>query len=120
MVSSTNPGIAYQYDGHRRRVQKTEGGQTSYTVYGQNGKLLHKLKGGVSTHYIYAGSLLIAKKEGSTVHYLHTDLLGSPIKGDNGPATLSITGRGARRRTIQFSWRMTSAIPVTRTMSPPG
>jgi RHS repeat-associated protein len=86
MVSSTNPGISYKYDGHKRRVQKTEGGQTSYTVYGQNGRLLHKRKGGVGTDYIYAGSLLIAKKEGSTVHYLHTDLLGSPIKGDNGPA----------------------------------
>jgi RHS repeat-associated protein len=86
MVSSTNPSVTYMYDGHKRRVQKTEGGQTSYTVYGQNGKLMHKRKGGVSTNYVYAGSLLIAKKEGSTVHYLHTDLLGSPIKGDNGPA----------------------------------
>ena len=86
MVSSTNPDIGYQYDGHKRRVQKTEGGQTSFTMYGQNGKLMHKLKGGVSSHYIYAGSLLIAELQGSTVNYLHTDLLGSPIRGDNGTA----------------------------------
>ncbi|MGB5165142.1 MAG: hypothetical protein WBN61_07795, partial [Woeseiaceae bacterium] len=65
-------------------MQKTEAGQTSYTVYGSNGKLLHKLKGGVATHYVYAGSLLIAELNGATVNYLHTDLLGSPIKGDNG------------------------------------
>ncbi|MDH3273691.1 MAG: polymorphic toxin-type HINT domain-containing protein [Gammaproteobacteria bacterium] len=86
MVSSTNPGISYKYDGHKRRVQKDDGSQIGYTVYGQNGKLMHKLKGGVSTHYIYAGSLLIAELQGSTVNYLHADLLGSPIKGDNGTA----------------------------------
>ena len=86
MVSSTNPGITYKYDGHKRRVQKDDGSQIGYTVYGQNGKLMHKLKGGVSTHYVYAGSLLIAELQGSTVNYVHTDLLGSPIKGDNGTA----------------------------------
>ena len=86
MTTSTSPAISYKYDGHRRRVQKTEGGQTSYTVYGRSGKLLHKNAGGVETDYIYAGSMLIAEKQGSTIHYLHTDLLGSPIAGDNGPA----------------------------------
>ena len=86
LASSTSPSFSYKYDGHKRRVQKDDGSQISYTVYGQNGKLMHKLKGGVSTHYIYAGSLLIAELQGSTVNYLHTDLLGSPIKGDNGTA----------------------------------
>jgi RHS repeat-associated protein len=86
LTASTNPSVSYKYDGHKRRVQKIEGGQTGYTVYGQNGKLMHKLKGGVSTHYVYAGSLLIAELQGSTVNYVHTDLLGSPISGDNGTA----------------------------------
>lgn len=84
LVSSTAPAITYKYDGHQRRVQKTENGQTSYTVYNQAGQLLHKKKGGVATDYIYAGSLLIAEKSGSTIDYMHTDLLGSPIKGTNG------------------------------------
>jgi len=84
MVSSTVPSITYKYDGHQRRVQKTEGGQTGYTVYNQAGQLMHKLKGGVATDYIYAGSMLLAEKSGSTIDYMHTDLLGSPIKGTNG------------------------------------
>ncbi|HNP36943.1 MAG TPA: RHS repeat-associated core domain-containing protein [Woeseiaceae bacterium] len=84
LVSSTVPTITYAYDGHKRRVKKTEGTQTSYSLYSSSGKLLHKKAGGVSTDYIYAGSLLVAEKAGSTVNYLHTDLLGSPIAGSNG------------------------------------
>jgi RHS repeat-associated protein len=84
MVSSTNPSTSYKYDGHKRRVQKTESGQTSYTMYSSSGTLMHKKVGGVSTDYIYAGSMLLAEKSGSTVDYMHTDLLGSPIKGTNG------------------------------------
>ena len=53
-------------------------------MYSQGGTLLHKKDGGVETDYIFAGSLLVAKKEGSNVHYLHTDLLGSPIDGKVG------------------------------------
>ncbi len=33
MVSSTSPTIAYGYDAHKRRVKKTEGGQTTYSLY---------------------------------------------------------------------------------------
>jgi RHS repeat-associated protein len=85
MTSSTNPAITYKYDGHKRRVQQTEGGQTEYTMYSQSGTLLHKKVGGVTTDYLYAGELLIAKNSSSSgLHYLHTDLLGSPIKGKVG------------------------------------
>lgn len=84
MISSTSPAILYEYDGHNRRVKKTEGGQTSYSVYSSAGTLMHKKAGGVSTDYIYAGSLLVAEKTGSTVDYMYTDLLGSPIGGNNG------------------------------------
>jgi RHS repeat-associated protein len=84
MTSSTSPSISYEYDGHERRVKKTEGGQTNYSVYSSAGTLMHKKVGGVSTDYIYAGSLLVAEQTGSTVDYMYTDLLGSPIAGNNG------------------------------------
>jgi YD repeat-containing protein len=32
LTSSTSSALSYKYDGHKRRVQKTEAGQTSYTV----------------------------------------------------------------------------------------
>jgi RHS repeat-associated protein len=84
MVSSTLPSISYQYDGNDRRVIRTEGGQATYSVYSQAGQLLHKKVGGVSTDYIYAGSMLVAEKQGSTTNYIHSDLLGSPIDGVSG------------------------------------
>lgn len=84
MVTSSSPSITNYYDGHKRRVRVKEGSNNEYNMYSQGGTLLHKKDGGVETDYIYAGSLLIAKKEGSNVHYLHTDLLGSPIDGKVG------------------------------------
>jgi RHS repeat-associated protein len=84
MVSSTLPNIAYQYDGNDRRVLRTEGGQTTYSLYSQAGQLLHKNVGGVATDYIYAAGMLIAEKQGSTTSYIHLDLLGSPIDGQAG------------------------------------
>lgn len=84
MVTSSSPSITSYYDGHKRRVWVVEGSNDEYSMYGQSGTLLHKEDGGVETDYIYAGSLLVAKKEGSSVHYLHTDLLGSPIDGEVG------------------------------------
>lgn len=83
MTQSTAPSIDYYYDGHQRRVRKAAGGD-SYSVYSLSGQLMHKSVGGVTTDYLYAGSLLVAEQQGSTSHYLHTDLLGSPIAGDNG------------------------------------
>jgi RHS repeat-associated protein len=84
MTGSTSPTVAYQYDGNSRRVMRTEGGQTTYTMYSQSGQLLHKEAGGVGTDYMYAGHMLVATKQGSTVNYVHMDLLGSPIDGRAG------------------------------------
>ncbi|MDZ7644949.1 MAG: RHS repeat-associated core domain-containing protein [Woeseiaceae bacterium] len=59
-------------------------------MYSQAGMLLHKKVGGVTTDYIYAGELLIAKNSSSGgLHYLHTDLLGSPIKGKVGSTSFT-------------------------------
>jgi len=84
MRSSTNPTILYLYDGHNRRARTVNGSQVTYTVYSSGGQLMHKSEGGVKTDYIYAGNQLIAKKQGTAVHYVHTDLLGSPIDGITG------------------------------------
>ena len=84
LTSSTSPAITYQYDGHKRRVQRSEASQITYTMYSKDGRLLHKMAGGAATDYIYAGSMLIATKQGSTINYVHTDLLGSPINGKAG------------------------------------
>ncbi len=84
MTYSSSPSRYYTYDAHGRRIRVQEGSQYTYTHYSKGGQLLHKEQGGVETDYIYAGSLLVATKEGSTVNYLHTDLLGSPVAGKEG------------------------------------
>ena len=86
MTGVTDLSIDFEYDASKRRVTKADASQTSYTMYSSSGTLLHKKVGGVSTDYIYAGDLLVAEKTGSTVDYMHTDLLGSPIAGSNGTA----------------------------------
>jgi RHS repeat-associated protein len=88
LTRTSDLNIDYRYDGHKRRVQEIDNSasQTTYSMYSQSGQLMHKLKGGVATDYIYAGSLLVAEKSGSTVDYMYTDLLGSPIAGNNGSA----------------------------------
>jgi RHS repeat-associated protein len=88
LMRTSDLNIDYRYDGHKRRVQEIDNSasQTTYSMYSQSGQLMHKLKGGVATDYIYAGSLLVAEKSGSTVDYMYTDLLGSPIAGNNGSA----------------------------------
>jgi RHS repeat-associated protein len=88
LTRTSDLNIDYRYDGHKRRVQEIDNNasQTTYSMYSQSGQLMHKLKGGVATDYLYAGSLLVAEKSGSTVDYMYTDLLGSPIAGNNGSA----------------------------------
>jgi RHS repeat-associated protein len=88
LTRTSDLNIDYRYDGHKRRVQEIDNNtlQTTYSMYSQSGQLMHKLKGGVATDYVYAGSLLVAEKSGSTVDYMYTDLLGSPIAGNNGSA----------------------------------
>jgi hypothetical protein len=80
----TAPAVTCQYDGSGRRVMRTEGGQTTYTMYSQGGQLLHKEEGGVGTDYVYTGNMLVATKQGSTVNYVHLDLLSLPIDGRAG------------------------------------
>ncbi|KZN65017.1 RHS repeat domain-containing protein [Pseudoalteromonas luteoviolacea] len=56
---------SYLYDGHSRRVKQVEDGDTSYSLYSQDGKLLYRENGeevsGDGINYIYLGNTLIAK-----------------------------------------------------------
>lgn len=60
-------GIGYLYDGHNRRVRKTENGLNSYTVYSQGGQLLHRVaETGLQTDIIYLGKTLVAEVDDPT------------------------------------------------------
>lgn len=55
-------GIGYLYDGHNRRVRKTENGLNSYSVYSQGGQLLHRVdEAGKKTDSIYLGKTIVAE-----------------------------------------------------------
>ncbi|MHC4676399.1 MAG: RHS repeat domain-containing protein, partial [Planctomycetota bacterium] len=63
----------YIYDGDGVRSKKSIlGGSTTYYIGGH-----FEIKDGVSTKYIFAGNLRIAKVDASGTHYFHKDHLGS-------------------------------------------
>ena len=78
------PGRAqYAYDGHgRRNLVFYPGGDYAHFAYTQDGKLRASWRqsAGGSTRHIYLGDRLVAEvAPGSSVSYLHTDALGSPV-----------------------------------------
>ncbi|WP_350016393.1 RHS repeat-associated core domain-containing protein [Rhodanobacter sp. IGA1.0] len=81
------PGVAsYAYDAAGRRIMKTPavGGAAAatYSFYNQAGQLMfgYDAATGQGTNYIYLNGKLIARHKGSTVTYLLTDRLGSPVR----------------------------------------
>jgi len=90
-------GLAYRYDAHGRRVrQDSAGTQLKYSLYSQDGKLRWQRDEPASkriSNLYLAGSLIAeySRVVGSpvvTVHYLHTDALGSPIARTNSAGTV--------------------------------
>ncbi len=54
-------GSSYVYDGHNRRVSKTNSDGTEYSLYNLNGTLLYRETPQGGVNYIYLGSRLVAK-----------------------------------------------------------
>ena len=67
-------GTSYLYDGHNRRVRINS---NEFNVYSKEGKLLLRKDSSGETQYVYLGNRLVGKRTGSTVKYVHTDMLGS-------------------------------------------
>lgn len=58
-------GNSYTYDGHNRLVKKVANGKTSYSVYGLDGTLYHRIDAdGKKVDYIRLGKELVAKDNG--------------------------------------------------------
>lgn len=76
---------SYQYDGHGRRhyVVRTDG-SSRLSAYGLDGKLRFtwdSTKG--LTRYVHLGGRLVAEHGETSVTYVHTDALGSPVARTN-------------------------------------
>jgi YD repeat-containing protein len=57
-------GNSYLYDGHNRRVKKTNSSGTEYSFYSQDGRLYSTANSaGVQTDYIFLGNTLVAKDD---------------------------------------------------------
>ena len=72
---------SYTYDGFGQRLIKTVSGSYGEIYqYGQDGMLLEETNasGVAQADYIYLNGRPVAVLNGSTVYYLHTDLLGTP------------------------------------------
>lgn len=87
----TVTGLAsYQYDGHGRRhyMVRTDG-SSRLSAYGLDGKLRFSwdsTKG--STRYVHLGGRLVAEHGETSVTYVHTDALGSPVARTNASRTV--------------------------------
>ncbi len=74
----------FVYDGNLKRVKQTRSdGSVTYSVYSQDGSLLHRdeVKSGTRTRtdYIRAGGETVARIVNGTPEYVHNDHLGSPV-----------------------------------------
>jgi len=90
-LSAVNAGsgalASYTYDGFGQRLIKTVSGSYGEIYqYGQNGMLLEETNssGVAQADYIYLNGRPVAVVNGSTLYFLHDDLLGTPqVASDN-------------------------------------
>jgi len=85
---TTANGTSYLYDGHNRRVRINS---NEFNVYSKEGKLLLRKDGSGETQYVYLGNQLVGKRTGSSVKYVHTDMLGSSTVETNTNKSLAGT-----------------------------
>jgi RHS repeat-associated protein len=82
----TSSGSSYSYDGKSLRVQKVSGGTTTVYVFSGMKVIAEYVNGAApgspSREYIYSGSQLLAKIEGGTTNYYHTDHLSARVTTD--------------------------------------
>lgn len=69
----------YVYNASGQRAKKVVNGQSTLFFYDPQGKLLAET-GATITEYLYFNGNSIAKAEGSSIYYFHTDHLGTPLK----------------------------------------
>ena len=67
----------YVYNGNGQRVKKTTAGQSTLFFYDTEGRLIGET-GTTSVDYLFCNGKPIAKSEGSSIYYYHTDHLGTP------------------------------------------
>jgi YD repeat-containing protein len=90
-LASVNAGAgtlaSYTYDGFEQRVIKTvSGSYGEIDQYGQDGALLEETNasGVAEADYIYLNGRPVAVLNGSTLYYIHDDMLGTPQLATDG------------------------------------
>jgi YD repeat-containing protein len=72
-------GISYVYDGYNRRVKQTKMDGSHYTIYSQDGQLLHRQAAdGTKTDSIYLGNQLVAEIDHTENNYIEFEKLNLP------------------------------------------
>ena len=95
-LSAVNAGggtlASYAYDGFEQRLTKTVSGSYGKIYqYGQDGSLLEETNssGVAQADYIYLDGRPVAVLNGSTLYYLHDDMLGTPQLATDGNQALA-------------------------------
>jgi RHS repeat-associated protein len=87
-VASINSGVdAYTYDGYGRRIEKTVSGATTVYIFSNSQVIAEYASTAAVTsptrEYVYGGSGLLAKIEGSATQYYHQDHLSNRLMTDS-------------------------------------
>ncbi len=81
LASVTQDGVTteYAYDGGEGRIKKVVGGSDVTRYFGK----LYEEENGSGTKFYYAGDILVARQEGGTKEWFHSDRLGSVVMMTN-------------------------------------
>ncbi|HUQ04806.1 MAG TPA: FG-GAP-like repeat-containing protein [Kofleriaceae bacterium] len=103
-VLGTGSALAYTYDADGARIQETENGITR-RFFGDNFELQ---LAGTTRVYVLVGDMVVARRDGATKYWVHTDHLGSI------QAETSAAGASMHRKTYRpYGDVMTTAGPIT-------
>ena len=82
LVSVSDAGVAYTYNGNGQRVKKNVNGTVTIFHYSLGGQIIAESNsaGTVTAEYVYLNGQPLAKLEGANTYYYHNDHLGTPLK----------------------------------------
>jgi RHS repeat-associated protein len=90
LISVSDAGASYTYNGYGQRVKKVVNGVTTVFHYSLSGQIIAESNsaGNISAEYVYLNGQPLAKIAGTNTYYYHNDHLGTPQKMTDSTGTV--------------------------------
>jgi RHS repeat-associated protein len=90
LVTVSDAGVVYVYNGNGQRVKKVVSGTTTVFHYSLAGQIIAESNssGTITAEYVYLNSQPLAKIEGANTYYYHNDHLATPQKMTDSTGTV--------------------------------